>query len=139
MSKQKMPRASVNIHTLIYEGEKEMSAKGLKGMFMMEVSDRFFNTNAIKFENNLIEWVNNMVPNKVLLFEKSSLTVGKTTKKLGSKFLYKVELPRIRLEYVCINGDACVLTKIIQKGGKTEKIIYEFPDSWAGTAPWYVY
>lgn len=116
-----------------------MSAKGLKGMFMMEVSNRFFDTDATKFENNLIKWVNNMVSNKVLLFEKSSLTVGKTTKEPGSGFFYQVELPRIRLQYLCINGDACILTKIIQKGGKTEKVIYEFPDSWAGTAPWYVY
>ena len=110
----------------------------LHGMFTMETLKGFSETDATKFEDNMIRWIRQRVPNPILYFEKSFIKVGETINVDNNGFTYLVKLPRLNLEYICINADMCILLKVTRIEGEKTRVIYKIPNSWDGTTPWHV-
>ena len=108
----------------------------LKGMFSLEMFNGFSETNITRLEDELIRWTRKQVPNKVLFFEREALKLGETSNVDGSDFIYQVKLPRLCMEYICINAGMCILLKVTRTDGENNRIIYKIPNSWSGTSPW---
>ena len=93
-----------------------------------------------RFEEEMIYWARNekkYYRNSIRLFDKTSLTVGKTTLVDGEKNVYRVKTNRLYIEYISISKNMCILRKVVRTDGKTEKIIYEIHDNWEGSHLWY--
>lgn len=109
----------------------------LQGMFTMEFFKGFSEEDTTKFEDNMIRWIRKRVPNPMLFFEKSQLKVGEPINVDGNGSVYQVKLPRLCLEYICINADMCILLKVTRIDGENNRVIYKIPNSWGGMSPWY--
>lgn len=111
----------------------------MKGMYSMEWYQWLSETDQEKFEDRLIRWTKECGKMAFMIFDKSILTVGMTMRIESIDSFYLVKLPRITVEYICINGDMCILRRVILKGENSEEVLYKIPDSWDGTTPWYAY
>lgn len=113
----------------------------LTGMFGGSIYNWFVTEDIDEFENCLIRWVSwvkTTYENKpVLFFNKSNLIVkGRIESKLN-QYLYEVKLHKISVEFLCMNGEMCILTKVIRNDSEKSTTLYELPESWDGTTPWY--
>lgn len=111
----------------------------MKGLHIISLGGNCTN----KFEDNLIYWtqeVKKHFPKSVLLFDKNRLMVGETTNLEDDMRVYRVKLRRFTIEYICINGDMCIMKKVIRTDSeKKAEILYELPDRWSVTYLWYAY
>lgn len=94
--------------------------------------------NPQKFEERFIKWAKRTKGKDVMLFDQSTIVVGKRSRVDGEKSIYQIELAQIILEYICVNEDMCILRKVFYKNVK-EKNLYEIPSCWDGVIPWYAY
>ena len=93
-----------------------------------------------RFEDEMIYWtqeVQKYYKNSVRIFDKNNILVGETTKVDGQKHIYRVKLPRLSIEYLCITGNMSVLLKVTRANGENEELLYEIYDTWEGTHLWY--
>ena len=95
--------------------------------------------NPSKFEERFIKWAKRSKGRDVMLFDRSSIVVGTTTKVEDEKSIYRIELTQIIIEYICINDDMCILRKVTWKDNKSEEPLYKIPKRWDGVIPWYAY
>lgn len=106
----------------------------MKGLHIIPFAGR----NTKQFEGRLtylIKEIANNNPNSVMLFDKDNLLVGETTKNDSDNHSYCVKLSKFTIEYICISGKMCILTRIREK----EAILYEVPQSWSESYIYYGY
>ena len=110
----------------------------MRGLHIMPLAGR----NAKQFQNMLIEWTEaqkKYCHNSVMLFDKNSLRVGEAINIDGDEHTYQVKLSQLTIEYICVNTNMCILTKVISTNTETEEILYEPPESWADACICYAY
>lgn len=109
----------------------------MQGMFSMEFFNGFSEKDETKFEDNMLRWIRKRLPNPILYFEKNQIKVGETVSVDGNNFIYQVKLPRLFLEYICVNANMCILLKVTRTDGENDRVIYKIPNSWGGQTPWH--
>lgn len=95
--------------------------------------------NPSKFEERFIKWAKRTKGRDVMLFDRSSIEVGTTTKVEGENSIYRIELTQIIIEYICINNDMCILRTVFLKNEEEHQELYTIPNCWNGVIPWYAY
>lgn len=78
----------------------------------------------------LVAWAKTAKDSDVMLFDRSSIVVGTTTKVKDKKSIYRIELAQSIIEYIYIIDDICILSKVILKDGESENLRYEIPEFW---------
>lgn len=111
----------------------------MKGMYCTEWITWLTEPDSKKIEERFIKWAKRSNGKDVMLFDRSSIGVGATIKVLTEPSVYQIKLEQIVLEYTCINGDMCILRKVLfQKQGEAE-ILYQIPNRWDGVVPYFAY
>lgn len=111
----------------------------MKGMYCTEWYPWLSEQNPSEFEERLIKWAKRTKGTDVMLFDQDTIVVGKATEVDGWENIYRIELTRIIIEYICLNGNMCVLRKVFWKDQEKGEPLYELPNSWAGSIPHYAY
>ena len=113
----------------------------MKGILYLHI-DSLDGQDVVRFENTIIQWtrtVKTHFSKSVKLFDRNRILVGETIPVDVNKGIYQLRLSQISIEYICITGTMCILSKVTQNDGNKNKILYEIPNSWDDTNIWYSY
>lgn len=110
----------------------------MKGLHIMPLAGR----SARQFQDMLVGWTQERKKychNSVMLFDKNTLWVGEASNIDSDKHAYRVKLSQLTIEYICINTNMCILTKVVSTNNEKEEVLYEAPESWSDACICYAY
>lgn len=110
----------------------------MEGMYNISWFDDFDTRDVEKFQDDLTRWADKNGTKAVMVFDKRSLGDIFKSEADDSCSIHRIFLHKITLDFICINGNMCILRTIYKTHGNQE-IIYKVPKNWEGATLWYAF